>query len=71
VPETHRNRRFAWPKQPTLVSLERAIFRALQTAGRDLSVQAFGLLEQTVIAGARQRRRRRRRRRYLIARFGE
>jgi hypothetical protein len=56
-----------WPKQPTLASLERVIFRALQAAGRELLVQAFGLLEETVITGARQRRRRR----YLITRFGE
>jgi len=56
-----------WPKQPTLASLERAIFKAVQAAGRELLGQAFGLLEETVITGARQRRRRR----YLITRFGE
>lgn len=59
--------RVPWPKQPTLASLERVIFRALQAAGRELLAQAFAILEQTVISGARQRRRRR----YLVTRFGE
>jgi hypothetical protein len=36
-------------KQPTLAALERAIFKALQAAGREL-------LEQRVVIGARQRR---------------
>lgn len=56
-----------WPKQPTLGALEKAIFGALQAAGRELLLEAFRLLEDTVITGARQRRRRR----YLITRFGE
>ena len=59
--------RVPWPKQPTLASLERVIFRALQAAGRELLAQAFGILEETALRGARQRRRRR----YLITRFGE
>lgn len=56
-----------WPKQPTLAALERAIFKSLQAAGRELLVQAFGALEERVVTGAKQRRRRR----YLITRFGE
>ena len=36
------------PKQPTLAALERAIFRALQDAGRQLLVQAFGIVEERV-----------------------
>jgi len=67
VPELTVVVRVPWPKQPTLASLERVIFRALQAAGRELLVQAFGVLEETVLTGARQRRRRR----YLITRFGE
>ncbi|CAN5767868.1 hypothetical protein BH18ACT17_BH18ACT17_14210 [soil metagenome] len=59
--------RVPWPKQPSLGTLERVIFKALQGAGRELLVQGFAILEQTVITGARQRRRRR----YLITRFGE
>ena len=59
--------RVQMPKQPSLASLERVIFTALQAAGRQLLIQAFGVLERTVITGARQRRRRR----YLITRFGE
>lgn len=59
--------RVPWPKQPSLGSLERVIFRALQAAGRELLVQAFRQLENMVITGARQRRRRR----YLLTRFGE
>jgi len=33
------------PNQPSLGTLERVIFRALQAAGRELLLQAFGLLE--------------------------
>lgn len=55
------------PKQPTLAALELSIFRALMAAGRELLTQAFGVLEQRVLTGAKQRRRRR----YLITRFGE
>jgi len=67
VPELTVTVRVAMPNQPSFGGLERAIFRALQAAGRDLLVQAFDLLEETVLTGARQRRRRR----YLITRFGE
>lgn len=59
-----------WPKQPTLIALEKAILRALLAAGRELLTQAFGALEERLLAegaGAKQRRRRR----YLITRFGE
>lgn len=59
--------RIPWPKHPTLGALETAIFRSLQAAGRELLVQAFGMLEERVLTGRRQRRRRR----YLITRFGE
>ena len=55
------------PKQPSLAALERQIFKALMAAGRELLVQAFGMLEERVLAGTKQRRRRR----YLITRFGE
>jgi hypothetical protein len=55
------------PKQPALGALERAIFTAVMAAGRELLLQAFGMLEETVVTGARQRRRRR----YLLTRFGE
>jgi hypothetical protein len=55
------------PNQPGLRVLEKAIFKALQAAGRELLLQAFKLLEPAVLTGARQRRRRR----YLITRFGE
>jgi len=67
VPELTVAVRVPWPKQPTLAALERAIFQALMAAGRELLVQALGMLEETVLSGARQRRRRR----YLITRFGE
>lgn len=67
MPELTVAVRVPWPKQPTLAALERAIFRALMTAGRELLVQALGMLEETVLTGSRQRRRRR----YLITRFGE
>jgi hypothetical protein len=67
VPELTVTVRVPVPKQPSLGSLERAIFKALQAAGRQLLVQAFAVLEERVTAGARQRRRRR----YLITRFGE
>lgn len=67
MPELTVTVRVPWPKQPTLASLERVIFRALQAAGRQLLMQAFGILEESAIAGARQRRRRR----YLLTRFGE
>ena len=59
-----------WPKQPTLAALEKAIFKALMAAGRQLLKQAFQRIEDKVLAagaGAKQRRRRR----YLICRFGE
>ena len=59
--------RVPMPKQARLGALERAIFTALQAAGRELLVQAFGVLEERVLSGTRQRRRRR----YLITRFGE
>jgi hypothetical protein len=49
-----------------MAALEKAIFKAAMTAGRELLVQACGLIEDQVITGARQRRRRR----YLITRFG-
>ncbi|MGH2577540.1 MAG: UPF0236 family transposase-like protein, partial [Actinomycetota bacterium] len=67
MPELTVTVRVALPKQPTLGSLERVIFRALQAAGRELLIQAFAILEQTALAGVRQRRRRR----YLLTRFGE
>jgi hypothetical protein len=50
-----------------MAALERAIFKSLQSAGRELLLQAFGMLEERVVTGAKQRRRRR----YLITRFGE
>ena len=62
MPELTVTVRVAMPKQPSLGPLERVIFRALQTAGRELLVQAFAILEEQVLTGARQRRRRR----YLI-----
>lgn len=55
------------PKQPTLAGLERALFRALMAAGRELLLQAFRACEEAVLTGAKQRRRRR----YLITRFGQ
>jgi hypothetical protein len=67
VPELTLTVEVPWPKQPTLAALERAIFKSLQAAGRELLVQAFAALEERVVAGAKQRRRRR----YLITRFGE
>lgn len=67
MPELTVTVRVPMPKQPGLGALERAIFSALMTAGRELLLQAFGVLEQTVLAGSRQRRRRR----YLLTRFGE
>lgn len=59
-----------WPKHRTLAALEKAIFRTVMAAGRQLLLQAFAALEEELLckgAGARQRRRRR----YLITRFGE
>ena len=67
MPELTLTVEVPWPKQPTLAALERAIFKGLQAAGRQLLVQAFGMLEERVLAGAKQRRRRR----YLLTRFGE
>jgi len=67
VPELTVTVRVPLPKQPTLACLEQAVFRALQPAGRELLLKAFGLLEQQSLDGAKQRRRRR----YLITRFGE
>jgi hypothetical protein len=66
VPELTVTVRVPMPKQPSLAALERAVFTALMAAGRELLLEAFGMLEQTVLTGARQRRRRR----YLITRFG-
>lgn len=59
-----------WPKQPTLAALEKAIFKALMAAGRQLLKQAFQAIEDKLLderAGVRQRRRRR----FLLTRFGE
>lgn len=70
MPELSVTVRVPWPKHPTLAALERAIFRALMEAGRELLLQAFRALEERLLeagAGARQRRRRR----YLLTRFGE
>lgn len=67
MPELTVTVRVPLPKQPTLASLERVIFRALLAAERELLLQAFGMLEGHVVAGAKQRRRRR----YLLTRFGE
>jgi hypothetical protein len=50
-----------------MAALERAIFKSVQAAGRELLVQAFVSVEERVLEGAKQRRRRR----YLITRFGE
>jgi hypothetical protein len=55
------------PKHPSLGTLERAIFTAVMAAGRELLLEAFAVLEQTVATGTHQRRRRR----YLLTRFGE
>jgi hypothetical protein len=38
-------------QQPSHATLERASFRALQAAGRDLLLQAFEILEETVLTG--------------------
>ena len=67
MPELTVTVRVAMPKQPTLASLERAIFTELQAAGRELLAQAFSILEEHALSGARQRKRRR----YLLTRFGE
>ena len=67
MPELTVTVRLPLPKHPTLAVLEHAIFKALQAAGRELLLQAFGVLEPATLTGARQRRRRR----YLITRFGE
>jgi len=67
VPELTVTVRVPLPNQPTLAALERQIFSALMAAGRELLLQAFGMLEERVLLGARQRRRRR----YLLTRFGE
>ena len=67
MPELTVTVRVPLPKQPTLACLEQAVFKALQPAGRELLLKAFGLLEQQTLDGAKQRRRRR----YLITRFGE
>lgn len=67
MPELTVTVRIPLPKQPTLAALEHSIFKALQAAGRELLLQAFGILKQQVLAGAKQRRRRR----YLLTRFGE
>ena len=67
MPELTVTVRVPLPKQPTLACLEQAVFKALQPAGRELLLEAFGLLEQQTLDGAKQRRRRR----YLITRFGE
>ena len=67
MPELTVTVRVPMPKHPSLGTLERTIFTAVMAAGRELLVQAFSVLEQTVTTGARQRRRRR----YLLTRFGE
>jgi len=70
VPELTITVRVPWPKHRGLAALEKAIFCALQAAGRQLLLLAFSAIEQELLsqgAGARQRRRRR----YLITRFGE
>ena len=67
MPELTVTVRVPVPKQPTLAALERQIFNALMAAGRELLLQAFWMLEERVLAGAKQRRRRR----YLLTRFGE
>jgi hypothetical protein len=67
VPELTVTVRVPMPKHPSLGALERTIFSAVMLAGRELLVQAFGVLEERVADGARQRRRRR----YLLTRFGE
>jgi len=67
VPELTLTVEVPRPKQRSLASLERAIFKSLQAAGRDLLTQAFAALEERVVTGAKQRQRRR----YLLGRFGE
>ncbi len=70
MPELTITVRVPWPKHRTLAALEKAIFRALMAAGRQLLLLAFTAIEEEVLAegaGARQRRRRR----YLLSRFGE
>lgn len=70
MPELTITVQVPWPKHPTLAALEKAIFKALMAAGRQLLVAAFAILEANLLAegaGARQRRRRR----YLLTRFGE
>ncbi len=67
MPELTVTVRVPLPKQPTMAALEKAIFKALQAAGRELLLQAFVSVEEAVLEGAKQRRRRR----YLLTRFGE
>lgn len=67
MPELTATVEVPWPKQPTLAALEKAIFKALMAARRQLLKRAFGAIENEVLAGARQRRRPR----HLICRFGE
>ena len=67
MPELTVTVRVTLPKQPTMAAMERAIFKSVQAAGRELLVQALVSVEDTVLEGAKQRRRRR----YLITRFGE
>jgi len=67
VPEVTVTVRVPLPKQPSLASLERVVFKELQAAGRELLKKAFPLIEETALQGAKQRRRRR----YLITRFGQ
>ena len=67
MPELNVTVRVPVPNQPTLAALERAVFKALQAAGRELLVQAFLVIEEEVLTGVCQRRRRR----YLLTRFGE
>ncbi len=66
MPELTVTVRVPLPKQPTMAALERQIFKSLQAAGRELLLQAFEVIEECVLTGAKQRRRRR----YLITRFG-
>jgi hypothetical protein len=66
VPELTVTVRVPLPKQLGLASLEKLIFKALMVAGQQLLLQAFGLIEDAVLVGAKQRRRRR----YLMTRFG-
>lgn len=66
MPELTVTVRMPLPNPPTMAALERDIFKALMQAGRQLLLQAFGLIEESVLTGAKQRRRRR----YLMTRFG-